>query len=223
VGFDPENPGVFAPGADDNASGVAAVLEVARERAAMRFARPQRRGIVIAFWGGEELGLLGSSSFVADMITNPGRHPNLDDIALVLNLDMVGRGFPQDDPAPGGAKTVLVVGAARIKTAEQYSQKNPALAAVLAHAAAADPGLKFVYDDGGKNYFMRTDTYSFVAAKPDISTLFFTGPEHEDYHNITDTPDKLDYRRLARIARLTLEIALRVADSSSSLLCVDCS
>lgn len=68
-------------GADDNASGVAAVLEATRQ-----LARGQRqRGIVVAFWSGEEMGLLGSGAFVASPPVP------LENIAAYVNLDMVGR------------------------------------------------------------------------------------------------------------------------------------
>lgn len=230
IGFDPEHPEIYAPGADDNASGVAAVLEIARALAGITHVQPQRRGIVIAFWGAEELGLLGSESFVRELQTNfvqdiLGMKPGpfrLADIALVLNMDMVGRGFPQDDGAPGGTKTILTVGANNVTTSGQFADKNPELNRLLVAASASDPGLKFIFDDHGQHYFMRTDSFSFVAAKADISTLFFTGPEHADYHAITDTPDKLDYDRLARIARLTLRVALAAWESDVPLPCKDC-
>ncbi|MEM8962456.1 MAG: M20/M25/M40 family metallo-hydrolase [Acidobacteriota bacterium] len=68
-------------GADDNASGVAAVLEAARQLVGMQ----RQRDIVLTFWSGEELGLLGSSDFVADEILP------LAEVAGYLNFDMVGR------------------------------------------------------------------------------------------------------------------------------------
>ena len=68
-------------GADDNASGTAAVLAIAEALAR----EPRRRNIAFAFWSGEELGLLGSSAFVA----NPA-FP-MDQVAAYLNFDMVGR------------------------------------------------------------------------------------------------------------------------------------
>jgi hypothetical protein len=68
-------------GADDNASGAAAALAAAAELAK----HPQRRNVLIAFWSGEELGLLGSGAFA-----NAPPIP-LDQIAAYLNLDMVGR------------------------------------------------------------------------------------------------------------------------------------
>ena len=68
-------------GADDNASGVAAVLQAAAQLAAM----DRRRGVVFAFWSGEELGLLGSSAFVQAGTIAP------EQLAVYLNFDMVGR------------------------------------------------------------------------------------------------------------------------------------
>jgi Zn-dependent M28 family amino/carboxypeptidase len=82
-GTDPHDPARTAihPGADDNASGTAAILELAR-----RFAeRPARRSIVILAFGAEERGLVGSQVFV--------EHPSIElrRIVIALNLDMVGR------------------------------------------------------------------------------------------------------------------------------------
>jgi hypothetical protein len=69
------------PGADDNASGAAAVLAAAAELAR----QPRRRNVLVGFWSGEELGLLGSAAFA-------GAPPvPLDHIAAYLNFDMVGR------------------------------------------------------------------------------------------------------------------------------------
>jgi hypothetical protein len=68
-------------GADDNASGVAAVLAAAGQLAKME----RQRDVVLAFWSGEELGALGSHDFLASEVIDP------DQIAAYVNLDMVGR------------------------------------------------------------------------------------------------------------------------------------
>jgi peptidase M28-like protein/PDZ domain-containing protein/PA domain-containing protein len=68
-------------GADDNASGDAAVLAVAGKLAK----QPRRRNVMLAFWSGEELGLLGSAAFLASPPVKPS------DIAAYINFDMVGR------------------------------------------------------------------------------------------------------------------------------------
>jgi hypothetical protein len=79
--MDPEARDAIRNGADDNASGTAALLELARLFAA----RPARRSIIVAHFTGEELGLLGSQWFVD--------HPPvpLDSVAAMVNFDMVGR------------------------------------------------------------------------------------------------------------------------------------
>ena len=79
--MDPKAGTVIHPGADDNASGVAAVLELARRVAA----RPARRPVLFAAFSGEELGTLGSQYFV-EHAPLP-----LDSADAMLNFDMVGR------------------------------------------------------------------------------------------------------------------------------------
>ena len=69
-------------GADDNASGAAAVLAAGR---LLADAPDRRRHVVLAFWSGEEIGLLGSDAFVGEAVLPPG------DVAAYLNFDMVGR------------------------------------------------------------------------------------------------------------------------------------
>lgn len=76
----PHGPAEVHPGADDNASGTAAVLAVARAAAENPLARP----LLVGFWSGEESGLLGSTAFVRDELRS-------GQVAAYLNLDMVGR------------------------------------------------------------------------------------------------------------------------------------
>jgi len=76
-----EEAGEIHYGADDNASGVSAVLEIAEDLAA----RERQRNLVVVFWSGEELGLLGANDFVRSEAVP------LDEIAAYVNLDMVGR------------------------------------------------------------------------------------------------------------------------------------
>lgn len=75
--------GYIHPGADDNASGVAGLLELAE--AATFFPKPPRRAILFAFWDAEEKGMLGSKHWLQHP-TLPGRR-----VAFYLNLDMIGR------------------------------------------------------------------------------------------------------------------------------------
>jgi hypothetical protein len=81
--MDPEAKDAIRNGADDNASGTAAVLELAR----MFSERPARRSIVVAHFSGEELGLLGSQW----LVEHAPAPVTLDSIAAMVNFDMVGR------------------------------------------------------------------------------------------------------------------------------------
>lgn len=74
------------PGINDNGSGTAALLEMALELAQMD--EPPTNKVRFAFWGAEELGLLGSTYYVRDLQENAPEE--LDDIALYLNFDMIG-------------------------------------------------------------------------------------------------------------------------------------
>jgi len=80
--MDPDSTGRVHNGADDNASGTAALLEVARQ---LGHRRPSRTIVLVAF-SGEELGTLGSSYFVQHPLPQP-----VDSIYAMLNMDMVGR------------------------------------------------------------------------------------------------------------------------------------
>ena len=86
--------GQVHPGADDNASGVAAMLEIARELVALQRAHPDAfaRDVLFAAWSGEEIGLIGSSAFASEL-PDPAAlaHGAPPALAAVLNLDMVGR------------------------------------------------------------------------------------------------------------------------------------
>ena len=75
-------------GADDNASGVSAVLQIAR--AVKNVGKTPERGIIFAFWDGEEMGLLGSRHFVENCAF-------LSQVSAYMNFDMIGRG-PVDNP-----------------------------------------------------------------------------------------------------------------------------
>ncbi|MFZ5944162.1 MAG: M28 family metallopeptidase [Bacillota bacterium] len=75
------------PGANDNASGVAAVLEMAR---VLKSKEHLPYSVIIAFWGGEEMGLLGSSYFVENPVVDPAQ------VRMVINLDSIGSGADND-------------------------------------------------------------------------------------------------------------------------------
>ncbi|MEE8386172.1 MAG: M28 family peptidase, partial [Dehalococcoidia bacterium] len=159
-------------GADDNASGIAAVLELAAAVADARHnarGSAPRRGAIFACWSGEELGLIGSGHFA--------NHPPipLENIIAYFNFDMVGR--LRDDK--------LVV---------QAVGSSPAWPAMIGqHNRTA--GFDLTTQD---DPYLPTDTSAFYPkGVPGLS--FFTG-SHQDYNRPTDDPDTLDYEGLRRIA-----------------------
>ena len=179
---------VFA-GADDNASGVAMMLEVARQMAASDI-KPKRSVAFVAFDLEERL-LWGSRWFAA--------HPPcpIERVKLFITADMIGRSLG-DLPLP----TVFVLGsehAAELKTALDLVGTPPKLE---------------VCRLGTDLIGTRSDYGPF--RDREIPYLFFSTGEHPDYHTPRDTPDKIDYEKAARIASLVLNLTRHVADTEQA-------
>jgi Zn-dependent M28 family amino/carboxypeptidase len=200
--------GLIYNGADDNASGTAAVLGAAAAfaRAAASGERPAR-AVLFAFWNGEEKGSLGAEAFVA--APQPSRH-----IVANLNLDMVGRheevldpndwrfhGFPKVDAA-SSVNTLHVLG-------YTYSRD---LASELRTANEA-VGLTLLedYDRTPQSLLQRSDNWPFL--EHGIPALFLTTGLHPEYHTPDDDTARIDFSKLTRVARLAARAAWIVADS----------
>ena len=172
------------PGADDNASGVAWVMELAATLARGRAEHPGkfRRGVIFGCWSGEEIGLIGSAAFC--------EHPPvpLDKIVAYVNADMVGRMHDNKLSLQG-------VGSSHAWR-RLIEKRN--VAAGFNVALQDDP-------------YLPTDVTSFYTKNVPVLN-FFTGG-NEDYHRPTDTADKLDYKDLARITKFTRDIVLDLAQS----------
>ncbi len=184
----PEQVGTVHPGADDNASGVAALLAIAR---AMAAEGPARRTFLFAAFGAEELGILGS----AHLVKNPSPACAIERMQLMVNLDMVGR--------PRGAK-VYVDGA---DTAGGLRD----LVGALATRAPRLP-LELVF--GGDGYGPSDHTSFYARGVPVVS--LFTGA-HGDYHRPSDTADKVDAGGLVLVAKLAARVAREVAERDGRL------
>ncbi len=164
-------------GADDNASGVAAVLGIARTLAAQQAGGEMalKRDILFALWSGEELGLLGSSHFVRTFGQTEQQMLSPAVIAY-LNLDMVGR-----------LDTGLVlqgVGSSSVWP-EEIEQHN------------APIGLPITLQNES---YLPTDATSFYLKGVPVLNAFTGG--HAEYHSPRDTVEKLNYAGLAQITRL---------------------
>jgi acetylornithine deacetylase/succinyl-diaminopimelate desuccinylase-like protein len=171
-------------GADDNASGTAALIEIARQiaerKAAARF-RAFRRIVFIAFTG-EERGLLGSAHYV-----EKPAFPNNKTVAMI-NLDMVGR-LNEDKLVIQGVDTAKEFGA-------------------LIDRLNKDAGFKITRQKGGHGPSDHTSFYT-----KNIPVMhFFTGT-HKDYHRPSDDTEKLNIPGIRRIASLITDATMDLAGS----------
>ncbi|MCS7209960.1 MAG: M28 family peptidase [Fimbriimonadales bacterium] len=189
-------------GADDNGSGCVALMEIAEAFATGP--RP-KRSILLLWYAGEEKGLLGSRLFV-EQPTVP-----LQNIIVNINLDMVGRSKQPNDTDPrnrylSGPNEVYVIGP---------NVASPDLGRWL--NTVNDQYLKMtlnpMYDslNHPEQLYFRSDHYSFVS-KGIPAVFFFTGL-HADYHQVTDTVEKIDFEKMARVARTVFGLAWELADA----------
>lgn len=172
-------------GADDDASGTVGVVALARAFA-QPGARP-RRSMIFLTVSGEERGLWGSAHF-AD-------HPPVpaDQIVANINMDMIGRNWED---------TVVVIG-----------KEHSDLGATLHAVARAHPGLNMAMIDDlwpEQNFYRRSDHFNF--ARNGVPILFFFTGVHEDYHRVSDTPDKIGYDKMSRILRMAYFLGQEVAN-----------
>lgn len=192
--------GKILPGADDNASGVAGLLELARLFTAA--ASPRRSLLFLAF-GAEEAGLLGSYYYVA----RPLRP--LATTRAVLNLDMIGR-----DERPSEQTDGLVEIPADTSNELHLVgvHASPDLAELIRRANAA-LGLRLSdrWDrDGVLNVLWRCDHFPFLLRG--IPAVWFFNGFTPDYHTAGDTPEKINYAKMTRIVRLAYRAARALTD-----------
>lgn len=187
------------PGADDDASGCAALLEMAQAFQSLK--KKPARTILFLWVSGEEIGLYGSESY-----TRAPLFP-LEKTVADLNMDMIGRvkgvADSTDQTPMTGPNSVFVI------TDNQSSE-------LIAIADAIDKKSKidFDYSLSGRDHplqlFARSDHYNFV--EKDIPVLFFTTGLHSDYHTPGDIVEKLDFSKMELITRTMFEIGLDVAN-----------
>jgi Tol biopolymer transport system component len=172
-------------GADDNASGVAAVLELAGSLAADENARAKlAHNIIFAFWSGEELGLLGSAHFVEQSPVT------LTNIVACVNFDMVGRLHENKLMLQGTGSSPI--------WRKLVEKRN--IAAGFSAILQDDP-------------YLPTDVTSFYPKGIPVLS-FFTG-SHDDYHRPTDDPDKINYEGMERITKMARGMVLDLATNAA--------
>ena len=198
-------------GADDDGSGIVGLLEIAEAYAlaAHDGSRP-KRSVLFAAWNAEERGLLGAWAYADEPLVDRRR------IVAVLNMDMIGRN--EEVPDGGGPRfrglepqtadsnrnATNVIGTARsadMKTAVQN--------------ANADIGLelKFRYDNNISNLMRRSDHWPFL--QYGIPALWFHTGLHPDYHTTEDRPERINYDKAERVARLVYQMSWQLALQST--------
>ncbi len=177
---------VVCNGADDNASGTAVVLEVARVLASRP--QPPKRTVVFALFAGEELGLLGSRALASEP---PAAEPWQGGAPVAMvNIDMVGRLRPD----PG-----LLIGG--VGSSPQWMS--------LFESAGWD-GIPITFD---RSITTRSDHANFY--KLGIPVVFMFTGVHADYHAPGDEADAIDAAGLDKVARLTLGVVEQIANGSA--------
>jgi len=194
LGTDDEG-GVFN-GADDNASGTVALLEIAE--AFMKEEKRPARSIGILWVAAEEIGLYGSQYF-AD-------HPLVptEKTAAAINLDMVGRTLMPEDRHSNrrgltivGGDTVKVIGALQSKLLMKINEQTMEEMGMIPDYRYNDPGHP-------QRYFYRSDHISF--ARKDIPVLFYSTGTHRDYHLVSDVEAAIDYEKFLQMTRLSYRL-----------------
>jgi hypothetical protein len=183
-------------GADDNASGTAAVMEVAEAfaMAAREGIRPRRTVIFIAA-SAEEVGLYGSKFYSLNPMIS------LDSTYACINIDMIGRASTKLLDSPDYISGYVYVSEELLEVSQE--------ACIM---AAPDLEDRIEYR---KSIRGGSDHYYF--AKHGIPSIFYFEGFHPDYHEITDTADKILYDRMEEIVRTIYATAWELANREEKL------
>lgn len=193
--------GVIYNGADDDGSGTVAVMEIAKAfQSAKKAGHGPKRSVLFLHVTGEEHGLLGSKYYA--------EHPvfPLANTVVNLNIDMIGR----CDPDNCGKNYVYVIGSDMLSTDLKKINEE-------ANKNYTQMQLNYKYDDPNdtQRLYYRSDHYNF--AKNGIPVAFYFDGIHEDYHQPSDDPDKIDYKALKLRTELIFATAWELANRESRI------
>lgn len=175
-------------GADDNASGTAAVMEIAEAFAEL--GEPPRRSMAFVLVSGEEKGLLGAAHFAK------GTSLPHDAMVADINADMVSMNSPEG---------IFVHGA-------EYTTMGPILDGVIQEHP--EVGISLMEDEWPNLPLYRmSDQFAFV--QEGIPAIFFFSGLHENLHRPSDEPEAVDADKAARVARLMFYFGLEVAQAGA--------
>jgi len=190
-------------GADDDGSGTVATLGIAQALA--KSPERPKRSVIFVWHAGEEKGLWGSEFF-----TNNPTVP-IEQIITQLNIDMIGRSKKEGDDNPAnkdltGPNELYVIGSKMMSTdlGNLSEEVNNSFLKLT---------FNYKYDDPNdtERFFYRSDHYNY--ARKGVPIIFYFSGVHEDYHGLADTPDKIDYEKMQKVARTVFAMMWRLANA----------
>ena len=195
VGMDEE--GNVFNGADDDGSGTVSIMEIAQAfQQAVKDGHPPKRSILFLHVTGEEIGLYGSRYYTENPLFP------LENTVCDLNIDMIGRIDPDKKDNPD---YLYLIGSNKIS--QELQDISTDVNNKYIHLE-----LDYKYDDPNdpNRFYYRSDHYNF--AKNNVPIIFYFNGVHEDYHKMTDTPDKIEYDLMAKRAKLIFLTAWEIAN-----------
>jgi Zn-dependent M28 family amino/carboxypeptidase len=205
-----DGPRIFN-GADDDGSGTVGLIEIAEAYAlAAKAGQRPKRSVIFAAWNSEERGLLGAWAYTEDPIVA------LERIVGVLNMDMIGR---NEEVQVGGGGRFRGL---ELQTAESNSNatniigtvRSPDLRAALEKAnQGIGVDMKFRYDNNVSNLMRRSDHWPFI--QRGVPGVWVHTGLHPDYHTIYDRPEKINYPKMEKIARLVYQASWDLANAAT--------
>ncbi len=184
-------------GADDNGSGTTTVMEIAEAFAqAKKQGIGPRRSLLVMTVTGEEKGLLGSQFYVEFPVFP------LENTVANVNVDMVGR---VDEKYQDNPEYIYVIGSDRLSTELHEINEN-------ANKNYTQLTLDYTYnaEDDPNRYYYRSDHYNF--AERGIPAVFYFNGTHPDYHRTSDTVEKINFDKMAKVGQLIFHTAWDLAN-----------
>jgi hypothetical protein len=198
-------------GADDDGSGTVAVIEIAEAyMAAARAGQRPRRTVLFAAWNSEERGLLGAWAY-----TEQPLFP-LEKTVAVLNMDMIGRNEEVQEGGGGRFRGLP------LQTAESnanavgllgYSRSAALRSEVERANRAIGLTLQMRYDNNISNLLRRSDHWPFL--NRGVPGIWFHTGLHHDYHTQYDRPEKINYGKMEKVARLVHQMSWNLAQQDA--------
>jgi hypothetical protein len=184
-------------GADDDGSGTVALMEMAQAfHLAQKAGFSPKRSILFLHLTGEEIGQKGSEFYI--------KYPVFDlaNTLANLNIDMIGR---IDDLHKNNKDYIYLIGSDRLSKELHYISDK-----INSTFLNINIDYRYNTENDRNNYYERSDHYSF--ANQGIPVIFYFNGEHDDYHKVSDTPDKIDYPMLERRTKLIFATAWQLAN-----------